>query len=186
MPRGVRKNAAATPAAQVKAEIKALNNPVIIPKRIETAEQHVEQGNARVMRSTGDAKDSLDPLELIQVADKPLDPEHTAMLAFMNEDVRIRIGTTTDKNAEQVFEICVNGNLEFFRRGETKTVKRYIVDRMLRLKQTVYSQQEVINAEGIKDILNIPHTALKYDFSIEHDASPHSKAWMNSVLAERG
>lgn len=186
MPRGVRKNAAAKPAANDKAELKALNTPVILPKRTETAEQPVEQGNARVMRSTGDAKDSLDKLQLVQVVDRPVDPEKMAMLAFMNDDIRVRIGTTTDKNAEQCFEIIVNGKLEFFRRGETKTVKRYIVDRMLRLKETVYSQQEVVNKDGIKDIVNIPHTALKYDFSVEHDPSPHAQAWLRAVMAERG
>lgn len=186
MPRGVRKNAAAKPAAQDKAELKALNNPVILTQRTETAEQDVGQTAPRILRSTGDAKDALDKVQLVQVVDRPVDPEKLAMLAFMNEDVKVRIGTTTDKNAEQCFEICVNGKLEFFRRGETKTVKRYIVDRMLRLKQTVYTQQEVLNTEGIKDIVNIPHTALKYDFSVENDSSPHGQSWLRSVMAEQG
>ena len=108
------------------------------------------------------------------------------MLAFLNEPITIRIGTSTDKNAEQCFEININGRLEFFRRGETKTVKRYFVDNMLRLKQTVYTQKEVINAEGIKDILNIPHTALKHDFAVVRDDNKLGASWLNAVMAEAG
>lgn len=198
MPRGVRNQTtsgiqAAHPQltkAQIKraeAASKALHSPVIINKqRLETAEQHIDQGKTRTLRSTGDAKKALDP-NVIQVVDgRPVDPEKMAMLAFMNEDVTIRIGTTTDKNAAQVFEININGKLEFFRRGMTKTVKRYFVDHMLRLKETAYDQEEVTNSEGIREYAHRPRTALKYDFSIERDDNPLGKSWARAVLAEQG
>lgn len=175
MPRGVRN----TPSD-------AINNPVALSKSFDTAEQEVGQGPDRLMKSTGDAKDSLEPNLIARVSEHGVDQEKLAMLAFMNEDVTIRIGTTTDKNAEQVFEININGKGEFFRRGETKTLKRYFVDHMLRLKQTVYTQKEVINPEGIKDILQVPHTALKYDFSIERDDNRLGESWKRAVLAEAG
>lgn len=164
----------------------AKDNPVIISKTLETSQLDIGQGSERLMKSTGDAKQSLEPNLIARVGDHPLDQEKLAMLQFLNEPITIRIGTTTDKNAEQCFEININGKLEFFRRGETKTVKRYFVDHMLRLKQTVYTQKEVVNAEGIKDILNIPHTALKYDFSIERDTNPLGESWKRAVLAEAG
>ena len=164
----------------------AKNNPVFTPNGTDTADMDVPQGATRLLKSTGDAKDALETSVIARVSDHYVDPEKMAMLAFMNEPVTVRIGTTTDKNAAQVFEINVNGNLEFFRRGETKTIKRFIADRMLRLKETVYSQQEVINKEGIKDFLHIPHTALKYDFSIVRDDNPAGKSWERAVLAEQG
>jgi hypothetical protein len=164
----------------------AKHNPVIISKAVETSQKEIGQGNARLMKSTGDAVDSLEKSEHVKVMEQPYDDEKMAMLAFMNEPVTIRIATTTDKNAPQVFEINVNGQLEFFRRGETKTVKRYIVDRMMRLKQTVYSQKEVINTEGIKEYLHIPHTGLLYDFSIVRDPNPLGPSWERAVLAEPG
>ena len=194
MPRGVR-NQTTTPAhppltkAQIKkaeAVGKALHNPVILPRRLETAEQDIGQSAPRTLKSTGDASKALDPNVIQVVSDRPLDPEKMAMLAFMNEDVTIRIGTTTDKNAEQVFEININGKLEFFRRGESKTVKRYFVDHMLRLKETAYDQQEVTNNEGIREYVHNPRTALKYDFSIERDDNPLGRSWMRAVLAEQG
>jgi hypothetical protein len=164
----------------------AQNNPAIASGEGDTTEMEVGQSNPRLMKSTGDAKTSLEPSVIARVGDPPLDQEKLAMLAFLNEPITIRIGTTTDKNAEQCFEININGRMEFFRRGETKTVKRYFVDHMLRLKQTVYTQKEVINAEGIKDILNIPHTALKHDFSVVRDDSPFGSSWLTAVMAEAG
>jgi hypothetical protein len=164
----------------------AIHHPVNPQAGTPASQMEVGQIDERLLKSTGDAKTALEPSVLARVSDHPVDPEKMAMLAFMNEPVTVRIGTTTDKNADQVFEINVNSNLEFFRRGETKTVKRYIVDRMLRMKETAYTQKEVINSEGIKDILNIPHSALKYDFAIERDDNPAGESWKRAVLAERG
>lgn len=176
MPRGVRNQ----PAPQAK------NTPVTRTTAEPVSQQEVGQGATRLLKSSGDSKEALDTPMIARASEHPLDGEKMAMLAFMAEPVTVRIGTTTDKNAPQVFEINVNSNLHLFRRGETKTVPRYIVDRMLRLKQTVYTQKEVINAEGIKDIVHIPHTALLYDFSIERDTNPLSKSWERAVLAEAG
>lgn len=163
----------------------AVNNPVIANHSFDTAEQVPGQGIERTLSSTGDARTALEP-NLIVPASEYLDPEKMATLAFMNEPVTIRIGTTTDKNAAQVFETNINGNLTFFRRGATLTVKRYVVDHLLRMKETVYSQQEVTNAEGIREFVHIPHTALKYDFSIVRDDNPMGKSWERGVLADPG
>ena len=165
---------------------RASSNPVLKTAGESTEQMEIGQGQSRLLKSSGAAKDALDKPVIERTGDHPLDHERIAMLAFMNEPVTIRIGQTTDKNAAQVFEININGNMEFFRRGETKTVKRHFVDLMLRLKETAYSQKEVINAEGIKDILHVPRTGLKYDFSIERDDSPHADSWKRAVLAEAG
>jgi len=124
--------------------------------------------------------------ELIQVADRMPDPEKAAMLQFMEELVTIRIATTTDKNAEQVFELTINGRTEFLRRGETKTLPRKFVDLLARLKVTSYVQQEVINREGEKQFVNVPHTGLKYDFALVQDAHPQSADWLKATLALPG
>lgn len=163
----------------------AQNNPVIL-RSPDSQDMEIGQGNARTLKSTGPADQALEPSVIVKANEMPYDDEKVQMLAFMNEPVEIRIGTTTDKNAEQAFEININGRLEFFRRGETKTVPRYFVDRLLRLKQTVYTQKEVVNAEGVKDIVNVPHTALKYDYAITRDNNPLGKSWERAVLAEAG
>ena len=164
----------------------AQNTPVNLSNRPDSQELEIGQGQERLLKSTGDSSLAMEPTLIARVGDHPYDGEKMAMLAFMAEPVTIRIGTTTDKNAEQCFEININGKMEFFRRGETKTVPRYFVDRLLRLKETVYSQKEVVNAEGIKDYLHLPHTALKYDYAIVRDDNPLGKSWERAVAAEAG
>ena len=161
-------------------------NPVIISQSVDVSQQEVGQGPSRLMKSTGDAKEALDRDSVIKVMEQPYDKEKMAMLAFMNELVTIRVATTTDRNAEQCFEINVNGHMHFFRRGEEKTVPRFIVDRMLRLKPVVYTQREVVNAEGIREYMHDPHTGMKYDFSITRDDNPRGRDWQRAVLAEPG
>lgn len=163
----------------------AQNNPVNV-QRPDSQDHEVGQLNERTLKSSGLASEALGPSLIAKMTEQPYDGEKMAMLAFMAEPIEVRIGTTTDKNAEQCFEININGRLELFRRGETKTVPRFFVDRLLRLKQTVYSQKEVVNSEGVKDIVNIPHTALKYDYAITRDDNPLGKSWERAVLAEAG
>lgn len=150
------------------------------------SEMDIGSGPTRTMSSTGPARESLDKNKLVKVSDQPMDEDWMAMMAFMEEMVEIRIAETTDPQAERVFEININGKLELFARGETKTVKRYFVDRLMRMKQTRYTQKEIIDGEGVKQIVNIPHTSIKYDFAITRDDSPHSKAWQRAILAEQG
>lgn len=162
----------------------AIDNPAISSGRIDSSQQDIGQTPARTLVA-GEKSVELAP-QMVVVADRAYDNEKMAMLAFFNEPVTIRIATTTDKTAEKVFEINVNGVPKLFRRGGTYTVPRYYVDRIMRLKQTVYGQEEVFNSEGVKEIRYPSQTALKYDFVIERDDNPLGKAWERSVLAERG
>ncbi len=164
----------------------ARHHPVAPSGATNVSEKDIDQGESRLMKSTGPAEKSLDVVENIKVVERVYDNEKMAMLAFMEEPITVRIATSTDKNAAQCFEINVNGRLEFFRRGETKTVKRYIVDRMLRLKETVYTQREVLNKEGIREYIHDPHTGLKYDFAIVRDDNKLGPSWERAILAERG
>lgn len=144
------------------------------------------EGPARYLSSTGDASEALSENVIERVGEHALQSEHTLMLAFMNEPVSVRIGTSTDPNAEQVFELNINGKCELFRRGETKTVPRYFVDRLARLKETGYKAREVFDKEGIRSYVYDPSTALKYDFAVVRDANPLGESWLSSVLVEQG
>lgn len=143
------------------------------------------EAQTRIMSSTGDAADALSESVIERVGDIPLDDDHSAMLAFMAEPISVRIATSTDQNAEQIFEIIVNGRTEIFRRGEVKTVPRYYVDRLARLKETSYSNEEVRNANDERSYAYRPRSALKYDFSIARDDNPLGQSWLNAVLAEQ-
>lgn len=162
----------------------AKNNPVMPTGQLESSQQDIGQATTRSIIA-GDLKVELSPQDIV-VTDRVYDSEKMAMLAFFNEPVTIRIATTTDKAAEKVFEINVNGQPKLFRRGGTYTVPRYYVDRIMRLKQTVFGQEEVFNSEGVKEIRYPSQTALKYDFVIERDDNPKGKMWERAVLAEPG
>lgn len=157
--------------------------PVINSNTIDSQEMDVGQIGSRTMSSTGDAGSALSE-SVIEPVDRPIDNDKMAMLAFMAEPVTVRIATSTDPNAEQVFELNINGRLELFRRGETKTVPRYFVDRLARLKVTGYTQRETVNNEGIKDIVYDSHTGLKYDFAVIRDDHPRGAEWLRYTLAE--
>ena len=143
---------------------------------------------ARLMKSTGDASESMDPASanFAKIIDSPMDSDWIADMAFMAEMVEIMVPTTEDPQADNVFEININGRAFCFLRGENKTVPRYVADHMLRMKKTIYVQKPVINADGVKDILNEPRTSLKYPFMMVRDASPHSQAWFKFTSAQRG
>jgi hypothetical protein len=145
----------------------AKNTPVILTKGIEASEQVIGQVG----------------VQLVQPATRMPDAEKAANMAFMEEKVTIRVGTSSDQNAEQMFELNINGDREFFRRGETKTVKRYFVDHMARTKSTAYKDREVFNNEGVKQFLHEPTSALKYDFQMVRDDSPHGESWLKHTLA---
>jgi hypothetical protein len=161
---------------------KAKDNPVARSTGLETADLPI----GRTEREAPTTDNPVGAPKLVAVAERMPDQEKLANLAFMAEQVTIRVATTTDKNAEQVFEINVNGKNFFFRRGETKTVPRYVVDHMARLKVTSYTDREAFNAEGIKQILHEPHTGMKYDFAMVRDDNPMGEHWLKATLAMGG
>ena len=142
----------------------------------------------RLMKSSGDASESLDRAgaNFARVSDSPMDADWIADMAFMAEMVDIMVPETDDPQAEHIFEININGRAFFFRRGENKTVPRYVADHMLRMKRTIYVQKEASNNEGVKDILHQARTSLKYPFMLVRDASPNSQAWFKFTSALRG
>lgn len=164
---------------------KAKDSPVVPSKGIETGNQEIVKHEVRMQHSNvNPGEKALDEPVYPKFDARPVNEEKDAMLKFFNDDLRIRIATNGDKYAEQIFEITVNGHTNLFRRGETKTVKRYIVDHMLRMKQTTFAQKELINDLGEKSIANIPTTSLKYDFSVEYDPHPRGREWLQATMME--
>lgn len=178
----------ATPRTSIAAPTDTdARNYVAAPSGVTTQQDmdDIGQQEPRMLRSTGDAKDALDRPVFEKVSEVPMDGEYLAMMQFLREPVEVQIAENGDPEAEQVFEVNVNGRLEFFRRGEVKTVPRYIVDRLLRLKETKY-RQKLVTVDGIQQYQHIPVTTLKYDFAITGDRNPLGKSWAQAVRAEIG
>lgn len=123
--------------------------------------------------------------KLVQVAEELPDREKLEMLAFMNEEIEIQIAQTTQKGALP-FEITVNGRTELFRYGEIKRVKRMFADRMLLMKVTSYETPEKVNADGERQCVTVPTTALLYPFHVTHDPNPMGRAWYQATMGMPG
>lgn len=151
-------------------------------KAIEPMEQQIGQDRPRILKTTGPARDALEPA-LVQVVDRPVDPEKVAMLAFMAEKVEVHIHTTSDPNADQIFEVFNNGDRELFRRGERKVVQRRFVNELAMRKITTYTQEVKADAYGVPVQVQVPHTALRYPFSVTRDDHPRGADWLKYALA---
>lgn len=150
------------------------------------SEMDIGQNPDRVLKSTGDARESFESPGLIKTMEQPYDDEKMAMLAFMAEDIEVQISANGDQNAEQVFELNINNKPFLFRRGERKVVPRYVVDRLARMKVSRWTHQEQVNSEGVKDVVYKEIVSLKYDFMVTRDMNRYGDSWLRSALAERG
>lgn len=160
----------------------ARSRPAFKSTGLETAELPI----GRTERTAPTKDNPVGEPVLVTVAERMPDREKLANLAFFAEPVTIRIATSSDKNAWQTFELNLGGKPFFFRRGETKTVPRYVVDHIARMKTTVYTDKEVFNDEGVKQILHVPSTALVYDFAMVKDDNPMGEHWLKATLAMGG
>ncbi len=176
MPRGIPNN-------RPDSSTDAANNPVSITQTFEPLEHQIGQDVPRVMKSSGPARDALEPA-YIQPVGRPVDKEKLEMLAFMEMPVTVQIHTTADPNAEQVFEVINGGKREFFRRGEVKTVPRKFVDLLATRKTTTFTQKRVRNVDGELQDVQVPQTALRYPFSVIKDPHPRGGDWLAHVLAQ--
>ena len=159
--------------------------PAKVSRMLETAEQEMPQAEPRLMKGTGQAKDSLTPEVLNVEPAKRVDPEWAANMAFAKELITIRVDESTDENAEQKVEVWNNGELMVFPRGKEVTCERRFVESLMRAKPTKYSQQAVLDEFGkVGGYKEIPHRALRYHFAVVRDESPHAQSWLKSTLAQ--
>lgn len=157
--------------------------PVMATKTFEPMEQQIGQDVPRAMKSTGPARDALEDAVIVP-AERPINGEKAAMLQFMEMPITVHIHTTSDPTAEQVFEIINGGQREFFRRGETKTVRRKFVDILATRKITTYSQKRIQDKDGIWQDVQVPNSALRYPFSVVEDRHPRGADWLTAMLAQ--
>ena len=121
----------------------------------------------------------------IDVVDGPDAMDKAEMLAFMEEPVKIMVHTSADPNAEAVIQTGVNGRTQFFIRGMDQVVRRKYVECLARAKHTGFTQKTVNDLQtGNVTQKMIPHTALKYPFSVVQDDNRRGRDWLKQILAE--
>ena len=152
-----------------------------VQKILETAEQEVGQSAPRKLSSEGRA--TLTPT-LVAAVDRPVDKEKLDMLAFAAQKLVIVINPSNEKNAEDPVYIGNSGNSMWLRRNVEHTIERRFVESLARAKITSYTQKEDIAPDGTKHILNIPHTACRYQFRVVSDPHPRGAEWLKNILLE--
>lgn len=159
--------------------------PVVIHKGHEAAAEDL--GHAEPAHMTEDAGTSDEAFLVSPRPESFSDPAHKeklANLAFMNELVTVHIHDTSEKNADPVFEIQVNGEKEFFIRGQKKTIKRYFAEGLARAKPVSYRNEEYTTSEGVRAVRWPSNRGLRYPFDVVEDRNPRGRSWLNSVLAQ--
>ena len=139
--------------------------PRLARKFVDAAEMETGKHIPRNLKSTGPGKQSLEPT-VIEPADKMPSKEWSEQMAMNEQPVEIMVHETTDKQANQIPDIYVNGIPQRFIRGQTQAVKWKYVELLARCRETTYTQQKYRDDDSNEGYRNIPHTALKYPFSL--------------------
>jgi hypothetical protein len=160
-------------------------SPAAIRKSLDTENLEVAQSAPRALKSEGKAKEALEPPQVVEAAQGPIDDEWAKNMAFNKEKITIRVAESTDQNAEKVITVWNNGEPMHFPRGQEVTCERRFVEVLMRARETRYTQKALLDEVGkVKEYQNIPRTALKYDFSVVRDESPIGPAWLKAVMAQ--
>lgn len=149
---------------------------------LHTDDTDIVQNKPRVLRSTGDAADALDPLE-IEPVDRMPNQDLLDELKFNEELVEVSVAESHDPEEPALVQTWCNGVSQFFERGTVQTVKRKFVVQLARAKRTVYKQVEYVDANGAKAFKQVPHTSMAYPFSIVRDSNPRGAEWARQLYA---
>ena len=149
---------------------------------VETEEEEIGQNNVRNMRSTGRARDSLDP-PMVHRVDKRPSKEKLDTLSFMEEIVTVIVHDSTNPTDDPHPVVWNSGIRQQFERGAEQKVKRKFVWVLANARKTTYSQEKYKDAQGAEAYRNIPHTALMYPFSVIDD-SEKGKTELRKLLSQ--
>lgn len=149
-------------------------------KTIDTNEQKIGQPGVVTMPATGAAV--LEHSEL-EVPDGPVTKDFAAALAFNLEPITVMVHTTSDKNAEKVVPVWINGRYQGFPRGLKVTCPRMFVERLALCKITNFQNQEFRDADGVMGTRYPRSDSLAYPFSVIEDSNPNGGPWLQKLLA---
>lgn len=112
------------------------------------------------------------------------DLDYQAQLAFMEEKVVVSVLETTDKYAEPMPAVYVNGVAQFFPRGVAVTCKRKFVEGLVRAKpEAISADVTERNSENPSNRIN-RRSAEKYPFQILRDDNPRGASWLHALRTE--
>lgn len=154
--------------------------------KFEPVEMVEEVAPTGVVEDVINEKGEYEVVEKVNITDveNPAFSEKAALLAFYEEPVTITVHTTHDPNAEQIFQVGVNGKQKIFKRGETYTVARKFVEGLLRARPVHYANEEYRLDDGSQTVRNPSRTGLRYGFQVVKDDNPIGGQWLMAITAQ--
>lgn len=158
----------------------AKNNPVLKSMQQEAVE--VGQAKPRTLKAEGPASEALES-DTIAIETKANFKNKAEELKFNEDVLTVIVHDSTNPSDDPLPLVIVNGLRQYFERGKQMKVRRKFVERLARARKTTYSQEELPNRQGYR---NVPHTALQYPFSVVHDPAGYKGAeWLQGILDEQ-
>jgi len=161
-------------------------NAAVAPKMFEPMEQ--DQGKERAPAEFGLVKHDTDDAALVDQGlhdvDSPEFKEKADLLKFMEEPVEVMIHQTSEKDADMVFDIQVNGRPQIFVRGQTYLVRRKFVEGLARAKPVHYVNEQYTQKDGTFGVRYPSRRGLRYPFTVTEDVNPRGAGWLKAILAQ--
>lgn len=157
-------------------------------KMTESQEQKAGQDTTREFNADGELNkprsETVDGHHLIETAGAEAgNKKWLDEMAFMNEEVTVRVHPSTDKNANPFPEVFVNGRVQRFVRGAEQKVRRCFVEVLARAKGTTFDNVKMKDPEGEDKYVYPTHTAEVYPFVVIGD-TPKGDVWLKRVMAQ--
>ena len=169
--------ALASLAVQMTTFMDAINRPVAIRRDTDAAALHGTQSDVAEFNDSG----VLEKPFTTEV-ENPAFKKHADDLAFMAEPVMIMIHETSERDAENIFMVSVNGDQHRLERGKQYTLPRAHVAVLAAARPVHYENQEYVDTDGTRKVRWPSRRGLRYPFSVVQD-SDRGRAWLRTVLA---
>ena len=105
------------------------------------------QDKPRAMKSTGNARESLDAAE-VQPVDRVVSKDKLEALQFNEDILTVMVHETTNPIDDPMPEVWNDGKVQRFQRGVEMQVKRKYVEVLARAKKTTYTQRKEKDGNG--------------------------------------
>lgn len=142
--------------------------------------EHTPKQRTATIAAEGPASLEVEPLEVIE---GPRFKKREEELAFNEDMLTIIIHPSTEKNAERLILVAVNGRNCYIPRNQKVQVRRKYVERLAHARQDNIEQD--VTAKDPETVNRLTITAAhKYPFSVLHDPHPLGAAWLEKVMKE--
>lgn len=152
-------------------------------KPLESQEQDQGKLDSFEMPTSG-AIDRSEFRDEIEVVNEFAFTERAEQDKFMHELVLVEVMPTTDKNAEFIIPLNVNGVVQNMIRGQHQWIKRKYLEVLARAKTVNVSTQEYVNVQSEKGTRIVRNAAVHYPFRVIEDKNPKGYPWLQQILSE--